>query len=301
MYGPCVSDSLFPDGRRGAARLRDLLNDASLVVAPGCYDALSARVIERSGHSAAFISGFGVAGSRLGLPDVGLMSYGEAVDQARLICAATSLPVIGDADTGYGNSVNAQRTLLGFAQAGVACVMVEDQHWPKQCGHTAGKEVVSRAEAVARVRAMVDVRDEHGLDLLIMARTDAAAAESFDEALWRAAAFADEGADLTFLEAPESREQMALYCSEVPGWKTANLVEDGRTPWLEPDELTDLGYSLAIYPLSLMLQSISAMESAAANIGRTAVGSRATFDHARDIVGWPDYESRVDRIERGHR
>jgi 2-methylisocitrate lyase-like PEP mutase family enzyme len=299
VYCPGVPGSLFPDGRHASARLRQLLEDGSLVIAPGCYDALSARVIERSGHSAAFISGFAVAGSRLGLPDVGLMSYGEAVDQARLICAATSLPVIGDADTGYGNAVNAQRTLLGFAQAGVACVMVEDQQSPKQCGHTTGKEVVGRVEAVARVRAMIEARSEHGLDVLIMARTDAVAAESFDEALWRASAFADQGADLTFIEAPENRKQMERYCAGVPGWKTANLVEDGRTPWLEPNELSELGYSLAIYPLSLMLRSISAMESAADRIGRSDEETRVKFDHARDLVGWPDYEMRVSHLERG--
>jgi len=298
VYCPGVPGSLFPDGRQGAARLRHLLEAGSLVVSPGCYDALSARVIERSGHSAAFISGFAVAGSRLGLPDVGLMSYGEALDQARLICAATSLPVIGDADTGYGNSVNAQRTLLGFAQAGVACVMVEDQQWPKQCGHTAGKEVVGRAEAVARVRAMVEARSEHGLDVLIMARTDAVAAESFDEALWRASAFADEGVDLTFVEAPENRTQMERYCREVPGWKTVNLVEDGQTPWLEPEDLRDIGYSLAIYPLSLMLRSISAIEMAAKRIGRDDE-TRVKFDHARDVFGWPDYEMRVRHLEGG--
>jgi 2-methylisocitrate lyase-like PEP mutase family enzyme len=297
VYCPGVTGTLFPDGRGGAARLRALLGAGPVLQAPGCHDALSARVVEYSGHDAAFISGFAVAASRLGLPDVGLLSYGEVVDQTRSICAATSLPVIGDADTGYGNSVNAARTLLGFAQAGVACVMVEDQRWPKQCGHTAGKDVVGRVEAVARVRAMVDARAEHGLDVLVMARTDAAAAESFDEALWRASAFADVGADLTFLEAPETREQMERYCAEVPGWKTANLVEDGRTPWLGPDELTELGYSLALYPLSLMLGSIAAMETAAESIGRPDDQARATFDHARGLVGWPDYEARVARLE----
>ena len=131
-----------------------------------------------------------------------------------------------------------------------------------------------------------------------MARTDAVAAESFDEALWRASAFADEGVDLTFVEAPENRTQMERYCREVPGWKTVNLVEDGQTPWLEPEDLRDIGYSLAIYPLSLMLRSISAIEMAAKRIGRDDE-TRVKFDHARDVFGWPDYEMRVRHLEGG--
>ena len=291
--------TLFPNRGNSAARLRELLRSAaethSIVQAPGCFDGLSARLLEQAGFEAGFLGGFSVAAARLGLPDVGLLSYGEMVDQARSVCAATSLPIIGDADTGYGNPINAERTLLGCAQAGLACVMIEDQVWPKRCGHTAGKEVVDRDEAIQRIRACVRVRQEHGLDILIMARTDACATDGFDEALWRAAAFADAGADLTFLEAPETAEQMSRYCAEVPGHKTANLVEDGRTPWLSPTSLAEIGYSLVIYPVSLLLAGITAMSGAADKLAASGNPGepRATFDETRHLVGWADYEERM--------
>jgi 2-methylisocitrate lyase-like PEP mutase family enzyme len=290
--------SLFPDRTGGAERLRSRLAMPGVLQAPGCYDALTAKLIESSGHEVAFLGGFSVAAARLGLPDVGLLSYGEMLDQTTSVCAATSLPVIADADTGYGSPVNAQRTLLAFARAGAACVMIEDQSWPKQCGHTAGKEVVERREAVARVRACVEVRAEHGLDVLIMARTDAAAVEGFDEALRRAEAFAEVGADLTFLEAPDSVEQMARYCAEIPGHKTANLVDDGRTPWLEPNTLTEIGYSVAFYPVSLLLSGIRSMGDAARALRTTpaAARERASFDEARALVGWHDYDERSDHF-----
>ena len=291
--------SLFPNHGRGAQGLQALLHSASesgsVVQAPGCFDGLSARLVEAAGFGAGFLGGFSVAAARLGLPDVGLLSYGEMIDQARSVCAATSLPIIGDADTGYGNPVNAERTLLGCAQAGLACVMIEDQVWPKRCGHTMGKEVVDRNEAIQRIQACVRVRQEHSLDILIMARTDACATDGFDEALWRAAAFADAGADVTFLEAPETVEQMERYCAEVPGHKTANLVEDGRTPWLDPGSLGEMGYSLVIYPVTLLLSGIAAMQGAAHQLASSGEPGehRASFDEARALVGWADYEERM--------
>lgn len=293
--------SLFPDRTGATARLRARLARPDVLPAPGCFDALTARLIERAGHEVAFLGGFSTAAARLGLPDVGLLSYAEMLDQTTSVCAATSLPVIADADTGYGNPVNAERTMLGYARAGAACVMIEDQTWPKRCGHTAGKAVVDRSEAVSRVRACVEIREAHGLDVLIMARTDAVAAAGFDEALFRVEAFAEAGADLTFLEAPESVEQMARYCAETPGHKTANLVEDGRTPWLEPQELTEIGYSLALYPVSLLLHGIDAMGKTAEALlaGSRPDGPRCGFDAARAIVGWPDYETRANRFGPG--
>ncbi|MFT5202248.1 MAG: 2-methylisocitrate lyase-like PEP mutase family enzyme [Candidatus Aldehydirespiratoraceae bacterium] len=288
------SSTLFPAATSGAARLRQRLSEPGVLAAPGCYDALSVRIVEEAGFECAFLGGFSVAAGRLGLPDVGLMSYGEMVAQTADVAAATSLPLIADADTGYGNGVNAQRSLLGYARAGAACVMIEDQAWPKRCGHTSGKEVVPRAEAIARVRAAAAVRDEHGLDILLMARTDAVATDGFDEALTRAVAFAEAGADITFLEAPESEEQMARYCTEVPGAKTANLVEDGRTPWLTEATLTDLGYSVVLYPVTMLLHSINAMQQAAQGLrsGTSDSAARVTFDDARALVGWPEYEER---------
>lgn len=284
----------------GAARLRELLAGGSVVVAPGVGDALGARLVEAAGHDAVFCSGFAVSGMRLGLPDTGLLGADEMIDQLDAITAITSLPVIADADTGYGNAVNAQRTMLRFARAGAACVMIEDQEWPKRCGHTAGKRVVSRAEAVARVRAAADVRSELGLDTLLMARTDARAVEGFDEARERCELFVDAGADLTFLEAPADRSEMERYCATVPGPKVANIVDDGITPWMAPDELGEIGYRVAIYPVSIMLHAVQAMADAAADLAAGRSGSdRVSFDEMRSIVGWPDYEARSDRYTDG--
>lgn len=289
---------LFPRSPGGAAGLRLLIERPELLLVPGCSDGLSARILEAAGHEAAFCGGFSVAAARLGLPDVGLLSYGEMVDQLSSVAAATALPIIADADTGYGNPVNAQRSILGFARAGAACVMIEDQEWPKQCGHTEGKRVVDRADAVGRVQAAVDARDRHGLDVLVMARTDAAAAVGFDEALHRAEAFAAAGADLTFLEAPRSVEQMARYCDAVPGHKVANLVEDGRTPWLAPAELAEVGYSVALYPVSLLLHAARAMQASAAALrGGGDDPGRVGFDELRDTVGWSDYDRTLGRYE----
>jgi 2-methylisocitrate lyase-like PEP mutase family enzyme len=290
---------LFPRREGGASRLRALLDGDGIVQVPGCYDALTARVLEEAGFRAMFLGGFSVAAARLGLPDVGLLSYGEMIDQARNVCAATALPVLGDADTGYGNAINAERTLTGAAQAGLACVMIEDQRWPKRCGHTAGKSIVDRGEALQRIRACVRVREELGLDILLMARTDANATDGFDEALWRTQAFAGAGADITFLEAPETTDEMERYCASDSGWKMANMVEDGRTPWLDPDRLEAIGYALVAYPVSLLLREIDALRAAAGDLLRTGRldGARATFDEARSLVGWPDYEARQAALD----
>ncbi len=285
--------ALFPGSPAGAARLRSRLDRPEVLLAPGCYDGMSARALAAAGHEAVFAGGFSMAAARLGLPDVGLMGFAESLDQVRSIRSATSLPLIADADTGYGNAVNVQRTLSAFARAGAECVMIEDQAWPKRCGHTSGKEIVDRAEAIARVRAAASVREELGLDVLIMARTDAVAVDGFDEAMRRVDAFAGAGADITFLEAPEDETQMATYCSQIPGHKTANLVEDGATPWLEPAALSEMGYSVVLYPVSMLLAAAAAQRAAAASLrhGRDDT-ERVRFDDVRSAVGWPDYERR---------
>ncbi|TDJ20403.1 MAG: isocitrate lyase/PEP mutase family protein [Gammaproteobacteria bacterium] len=270
-------------------RLRELLAAAEILVMPGCFDAMSARLIERAGFKATFMGGFAVSASRIGMPDAGLICYAEMLDQGSNICSAVSIPVIGDGDTGYGNALNVQRTVRGYARAGFACVMIEDQVAPKRCGHTRGKQTVDRDEALARVQAAVDAR-EAGADILIMARTDANATAGFDEALARARGFAEIGADITFLEAPRNEEQMRAYCEGVPGAKMANMVEQGDTPILSPDVLQEIGYSIAIYPITLMLAGIHAMEQALAALAAGQMPDNAAeFAHLRDIVGFPEY------------
>lgn len=278
-----------------ADKLRTLLHKPGLILMPGCHDAISAKLIEATGFETGFMSGFAVSGSRLGLPDTGLISYAEMVEQGRNICNAVSIPMFGDGDTGFGNAANIKRTVQGYAQAGFACIMIEDQIMPKRCGHTRGKQVVERDEALMRVQAAVDSRNE-GLDILIMARTDARATHGLDEALERCRAFAGIGADINFLEAPESEDEMMRYCETVPGPKMANMIEFGKTPVLPPDRLHDIGYKIAVYPLTLLNASILAMQNSL-NAIRHGQQPEAIldFEQLTSAVGFPDYYRDVER------
>jgi 2-methylisocitrate lyase-like PEP mutase family enzyme len=275
--------------------LRALLREPRCHVMPCCFDALSARAIQRAGFALTFMSGFAVSAARLGLPDTGLISFGEMLDQGRNICAAISIPVIGDADTGYGNAMNAKRTVRAYARAGFACVMIEDQRAPKRCGHTRGKQVVERSEALARVRAAVDARSE-GEDVLVMARTDARATHGLDEALWRAKAFEDLGADIVFVEAPASRGEMERVCKSTRVPQMANMVEGGDTPILPPRELEAIGYRIAAYPLTLLSASLRAQEQALGALarGETPPGLM-TFAELRERVGFDAYDAEAAR------
>ncbi len=278
-----------------AERLRALVEKPGLRVMPCCFDALSARLVERAGFELTFMSGFAVSATRLALPDTGLISYAEMLDQGRDLCAAVSIPVIGDADTGYGNAMNVRRTVAGYAAAGFACAMIEDQLAPKRCGHTRGKEVVARGEALARVRAAVDARDE-GADVLVMARTDARATRGLDEALARGVAFADAGADLVFVEAPGSEEEMARVCAEIPAPQMANLVEGGDTPMLPPSRLESLGYKIAAYPLTLLSAAARAMRDALAALDKGETPARLMdFAELRELVGFDAYDAERTR------
>jgi 2-methylisocitrate lyase-like PEP mutase family enzyme len=241
------------------------------------------------------MSGFAVSAARLGLPDTGLASYGEMVDQGRAICGAVSIPVIGDGDTGYGNPMNVRRTVEGYARAGFAGVMIEDQLAPKRCGHTRGKEVVARDEALARIRAAVDAR-EAGAEILVMARTDAAATLGLDEAIARARAFHDLGADILFVEAPRSRAELERVGRELPGPKLANLVEGGDTPVLPPAELEALGFKIAAWPVTLLSASIRAMQEALAALaaGRTPQNLLG-WAELRRVVGFEAYDAELSR------
>src|SRR5690242_6913152 len=237
-----------------AARLRALLDRPGILVMPGCHDAMSARLIEEAGFELGFMSVFAVSAARLGMPDTGLISYAELADQAQNICRAVSIPLIGDGDTGFGSAQNIKRTVAGYARAGFACIMIEDQVAPKRCGHTEGKSVVGRDEALMRIRAAGDARNA-GDDILIMARTDARIV-SLEEAIARCRLFREIGADITFLEAPGTESEMRRYCDEVDGPKMANMIEGGKTPLLPPDRLAELGYKIAVYPLTLLNVSI---------------------------------------------
>ena len=287
-----------PELRPRAARLRALLAEPRLRVMPCCWDALSARLIERAGFPLTFMSGFAVSAARLGLPDTQLISYAEMLDQGRNLCGAVSIPVIGDADTGYGNALNVKRTLFGYAEAGFASAMIEDQLAHKRCGHTRGKQVVSRSEALARVRAACDARDE-GAGILILARTDARAGLGLDEAIARAQSFRDAGADILFVEAPTSEAELARVARALEGAVLmANLVEEGETPLVPHAQLAALGFRIAAYPLTLLAVSARAIQSALATLaggGHPAETDRLSFGALRELVGFDAYDEQAMR------
>ena len=276
-------------------QLKELLSGNQFLTMPCCHDALSAKLIERAGFSLTFMSGFTVSSCRLAMPDTGLISFGEMVDQARSISQAVKIPVIGDGDTGYGNAINVKRTVREYAAAGLACVMIEDQLSPKRCGHTRGKQIVGFDEACTRMRAAVDARDE-GAKILIMARTDARGVAGMEEAMKRMQAFHELGVDILFLEAPQSVEEMQTFCNEIPGYKMANMIENGMTPMLSPDELQRIGYSIAAYPLTLLQAIISAMEEALSDLAKGVHPSGIKeFETVREIVGFTDYYREEER------
>ena len=279
-----------------AERLRRLLGEPTLHVMPCCFDALSARLVERAGFPLTFMSGFAVSAARLAAPDTGLISFGEMLDQGRSICQAVGIPVIGDADTGYGNPLNVRRTLESYARAGFAGAMIEDQVAPKRCGHTRGKQVVSREEARLRIRAAVDARED-GAEILVMARTDARAGHGMDEAIERCRAFADLGASILFLEAPQSERELVAFCeafARIP--KMVNLVEDGDTPNLSHQALAAMGFRIAAYPLTLLSSGVRAMQEALAALAAgLPAPRRLTFGELQALVGFPEYDAALQR------
>ncbi|KAL2456933.1 Phosphoenolpyruvate carboxylase family protein [Forsythia ovata] len=293
-YGGRKSESGDDVRSSPAKSLRRVLDSPGIHLGPACFDALSAKLVERAGFEFCFTTGFGISAARLGLPDTGLISYGEMVNQGQQITQAASIPVIGDGDNGYGNAMNVKRTVKGYIRAGFAGIILEDQVSPKACGHTNGRKVVSREEAVMKIKAAVDARKESGSDIVIVARTDSRQAVSLEEALWRSRALADAGADVVFIDALASKEEMKAFCEVSPMVpKMANMLEGGgRTPILSPIELEDIGYKLVAYPLSLMGVSIRAMQDALLAIkgGRIpSPGSMPSFEEIKEILGFNTY------------
>ncbi|MEM6678717.1 MAG: isocitrate lyase/PEP mutase family protein [Pseudomonadota bacterium] len=285
-----------------ASRLRALLAEDRLLTMPCCYDALSAKLIEQAGFDLTFMSGFAASASRIGQPDLGLMSYAEVQDQAGNIADAISIPLIADGDTGYGNAMNVRRTVAGMAKAGAAAVMIEDQLAPKRCGHTPGKDVVGRDEAFDRIRAAVDARED-GADILILARTDARHTLGLSEAIARAERFAELGADILFVEAPKTEAEMREICASLPRPNMANIVEGGETPDLPPALLHDIGYRIAAYPLSLMAAAMKAMVETLATMaeGQPRAQHLMEFGELRRRIGFDAYYDASQRYASAHR
>lgn len=273
-----------------AARLRTMLDESAPVVAPGAFNALFAKLIVEAGFPAVYLSGAGVANSLLGLPDLGILTQTEIVGVADLVCQAVDVPVIADGDTGFGGVHNVARTIRQYERAGVAAVQLEDQSFPKKCGHFEGKEVVAPEEMIERIYAAQDARS--GPDgILIIARTDARAPLGFDEALDRARRYGDAGADIVFFEAPQTAEELARVGSELADLRLmANMVEFGKTPLLPADELADLGFSLVIYPGAITRTVVPAARAVLAELrsaGSTAdwLDHMASFQNVNDVLG----------------
>jgi methylisocitrate lyase len=280
---------------RSAAQVRRLLAPGEPIVMGGFYDGVSARLAERAGFPLTFIGGYSVAATLLGEPDVGLLTQVEMADAARRLCRLVPAPVLVDADTGYGGTLNVVRTAQLYAQAGAAGLFLEDQVWPKRCGHMSGKEVVGRDEWLAKLRAVLRLRP--GLDLFLVARTDARAPLGLDEAIARGKAALDLGVDAVFVEAPHSREELEAIAQAIPGPKVANMVERGRTPLLSPSELGQLGFQLVVFPVAALLAQAKAVEEvfrALRGAGTTAglLDQLYGFEELNELLGVAAHRAR---------
>jgi methylisocitrate lyase len=274
-------------------KLRQLLNEPGIIVAPGAADALVAKIIEQAGFSTMYLSGAGVSYLTLGKPDVGLITMSEMVQKAAYLAEAVSIPVIADADTGYGSVLNVARTVSEFERAGVAGIQIEDQVMPKKCGHLRDKQVVSRDEALARVKAALDVRKDP--DFIIVARTDARAVLGMDEALERGRMFAEAGADVIFVEAPQSVEEMRAITATIDKPVLANMVEGGKTPLHSAAELKAIGYKIVIFPNSsirMMARAITKLMTELKQTGTTAgcLGEMMNFLELNQLLGLEEIE-----------
>ncbi len=282
------------------ARLAEIVRAPGCAVAPGAFDAWSARLIARAGFEICYMTGFGAAAAHLGAPDIGLMSGSEVADIAGRITEAVDIPVIADADTGYGSPLNVRHTARAYARAGVAGLQLEDQDFPKRCGHLEGKTVVETGAMVDKIRA---VKDTVGDEMWLVARTDARAPLGLDEALARGRAFAEAGADIVFVEAPQNRAELDAVCGAGIGAPLiANMVEGGKTPYLDADTLGEIGFALAIFPITGLLAATGAMERAFAALradGKAAPEVLASFDDLHAVSGLADYLAYAARFDKG--
>lgn len=272
--------------------LRQLLNDKEILVAPGAHDALTARVIEKSGFKAVYMTGYGQAASVLGKPDIGLLSMTEMLDRARKFASSVDIPVIADGDTGFGNAITVMRTVEEYEAAGVAAIQLEDQIAPKRCGHMLGRKVVSMEEMVGKIKAAKAARKDE--DFVIIARTDARTVLGIDEAIKRAKAYEAAGADLIFVESVESEEEMKRVNKEIKVHTLANMVEGGRTPLLTNTELEKIGYNIVIYPTASTYVAAKAMfdlMNALKEDETTAkyIDNMITFPEFNDLVGLNEF------------
>ncbi|MDD4229739.1 MAG: oxaloacetate decarboxylase [Aminobacterium sp.] len=272
-------------------RLRTLLYQDQIVVAPGTHDCLTARIIEKEGFNALYMTGYGTSASMLGKPDVGLLTLTEMVARASRLVEAVNIPVIADADTGYGNAVNVARTVREYEKAGVACLQLEDQVAPKKCGHMLGREIIPKDEMVGKIKAACDARQDD--NLMIIARTDARTTCGIDEAIERGLAYEEAGADIIFVESPETEEEMKKITSIFVVPVLANMVEHGRTPFLPVSKLEEIGYNLAIFPVTSTYVIAKAVQDVMATLKKTGstesiMDKMVLFEEFNNLIGLPD-------------
>jgi 2-methylisocitrate lyase-like PEP mutase family enzyme len=272
---------------RATTKLRTLVNGGGIVVAPGAFDGLSARLVEQAGFSAVYASGGAIARST-GVPDIGLLTPDEIERRLGQMVEAVTVPLIADADTGYGNALTAQRAARAFERAGVAAFHLEDQGFPKKCGHYDDKSLVPKAEMVQRLHAVKDAL--HDPDFIVIGRTDAIAVEGYEPALERAAAYLEAGADMIFVEAPTTEQQIADIARRLPGLKLINMFQGGKTPLLPASRLQEFGYHVVIIPSDTQRAAIKAMQRVLATIARD--GSAAAM--IEDMASFKEREAVVD-------
>lgn len=277
-----------------AARLRKRLADGSLVVAPGAPDALAARQIEMAGYDAVYMTGLGATASRLGAPDLGLLTQTEMADQARAMVRATALPVVADADTGYGGPLNMRRTVHEYLQVGVAAMHIEDQASPKQCGQLAGVRLVARDEAALRLKAAIDARDQTGGDVVIIGRTDALQPEGLDAAIARARAYRDAGVDLLFVDGVRTRAEVEGIARGLEGPKVVSIVDGTDAARLTRDEIRQMGFAMVLYPLTVMLAAMRASREALSRLRESGLTAGPDTDYGyadyAAVVGLPEHQ-----------
>jgi len=283
-------------------RLRKLLSRNEILVAPGAHDPLVAKIIEKEGFEAVYMTGYGTSASILGQPDVGLLTQTEMAYRAANIVEAVSIPVIADADTGYGNAINVQRTVRLYEKAGVACIQLEDQVAPKKCGHMLGREIISQEEMVGKIKAACDARVDE--DLMIMARTDARTNYGIDAAIERGRAYEEAGADIIFIESPESVEEMKKIMSSFRVPVLANMLEHGRTPLLSAKELETLGYDLVIFCVASTYVIAKAVTKLMRELKRTGttvgmLDDMIPFDEFNKLVGLNDIREKERKYATG--
>jgi 2-methylisocitrate lyase-like PEP mutase family enzyme len=282
---------------RVTTKLRSLFAAGDTVVAPGAFDGLSARLVAQAGFAAVYASGGAIARSA-GVPDLGLISPSDIVDRLAAMVDVVEVPIVADADTGYGNALNAQRAARAFERAGVAAFHLEDQTFPKKCGHYDDKGIVPAGEMVQKLKAMRDVL--HDPDFIIIARTDALAVEGFSSAIDRALAYGEAGADMIFIEAPTTEAEIAEIAKRIPSWKVINMFHGGKTPLLPVARLAELGYRLVIIPSDTQRAAIHAMQRVLGTIARDGsaaamIGEMVSFSERETIIDTPDYIARDKR------